>query len=166
MYSIKAHFLYFSCRNVKFREYPRMEWPITPTVMDPPATSSRKVMRCHCSSQSMQLKPNGTWEGSKQIPSTQRILSQYLLASGKMHAQKQFWYNWFICIHPLCSPRGRSIWYVVQRALIILEQRDKMEFQSSGCLMNLPSAAVSKTSFHVQHWVTGNSLAQVALCRR
>ena len=38
-----------------------------------------------------------------------------------------------------------------------------MEFQSSGDLTNLPSAAVSKTSFYVQHWVTSNSLVQVAL---
>lgn len=58
---MKARFLSFSCRDVKFREYPRMKQPITPILMDPPpATSSWKVMRCHCSSQSVQLKPNGT----------------------------------------------------------------------------------------------------------
>ena len=35
-----------------------------------------------------------------------------------------------------------------------------MEFHSSGCLLNLPSA-VSETSSHVQCGVTSNSLAQV-----
>lgn len=43
------------------------------------------------------------------------------------------------------------------------KRQQKMECQSSGDLMILPSVAVSKTSFHTQHWVTNNSLVQVAL---
>lgn len=43
--------------------------------------------------------------------------------------------------------------------------KDKMEFQYRGDLMNLPGVAVSKISFCIQCWATGNPLILVALCR-
>ena len=92
MYSVKAHFLFLSCRDAKFRAYPRVEWPVTPTLMDPPATASRKVMRCHCSSQSVSQTGwslRGKWAGTF-YPKDPMSHVLYLLASGRMRAQKWF----------------------------------------------------------------------------
>lgn len=58
------------------------------------------------------------------------------------------------------------MWYVCQPGSDNTSAKtQKMEFQSYGNLMNLPSLPVSETTFHTQYQVTGNSLVWVALCR-
>ena len=118
IYTVKAHFLFLSCKDAKFRAYPRVEWSIILTFLDPPGTASRN----QCAAQI-----EWSLRGSGRVPSTQRIPVShvlYLLALGRTHAQKWFWHNWLFCTHPLCPPRVSNIWYAVQQALITLGQRD------------------------------------------
>lgn len=75
-----------------------------------------------------QFKQDGTQEGSGQVPSIQKILSWISFLPGprqKCMLRNGYDITGSPAAHLLCSPRGSNIWYVVQRALIILEQRDR-----------------------------------------
>lgn len=116
-------------------------------------------MRCHCSSQSVssnRMVPER--EVGRYLLSTQRILSSLPPGLRKNACPEMVDITSSSAYIPSIHQEEVTHGMLSNRLWYLSSKEEKLEFQSSGCIMNSPSAAVSKTSFHVQYWVTGNSL--------